>query len=173
MTRRKPPVELNFGLGNIFKGLGNLIDVISDLAESGKEEIVSEREFEGKGRLKGLKGVYGFSVRLGAGGLPRVETFGNIRQTDRGAVVEEVREPIVDLFDEDGTILIIAELPGITSENVKLDLQGDILTINAEGDDRKYSKEVLLPSSVDPVSLEKTYRNGILEVRAKKVSSVQ
>lgn len=173
MKKKEPPAQFDLGLGGIFKGLGNFIQVLSDLTESGEEEIVGEREFQGKGKLKGLKGVYGFSVRVGAGGLPRVESFGNIRKTERGTVVEEVREPIVDLFDEDSTIQVIAELPGVTSESIELDAQGDILTINAEGEDRKYSKEVLLPTTVDPNSLEKNYRNGILEIRLKKVSSDQ
>jgi HSP20 family protein len=169
--RREPPVEVDLGLGGIAKGLGNFVRILSELAQTTGGEIVREREFEGRGSLKGVKGVYGFSVRVADGGPPQVQTFGNIKQTEKGATVEEVREPMVDVFQENDTIQIIAELPGVAADSINLDLQGDVLTICAEEGDRKYSKELLLPAKVDPASLEKTYRNGILEITARKASA--
>jgi HSP20 family protein len=44
----------------------------------------------------------------------------------------------------------------------------DILELKAEARDRKYSKEVLLPSPVGADSLKSSYKNGVLEIKLKK-----
>jgi HSP20 family protein len=160
-------VEIDFGVGKIsfgglFKGLGNLID----LADRLKEEGVEKRG-EIKGLPKGAKGVYGFSIKTLAG-KPVIESFGNIRETAKGPVVEEVREPIVDVFDEKNYILVIAELPGVSEDKIKVEVVGDILNLTASDTDRKYAKEILLPSKVKPSSLKTAYQNGILEIKLEK-----
>ncbi|MDA2926055.1 Hsp20/alpha crystallin family protein, partial [Acidobacteria bacterium AH-259-G07] len=136
--------EISFG--GLFEGIGNLIESIGRVAKEGG--VVSE-EGEIAGLGDKIKGVYGFTVRTMAGGEPKVETFGNIKKTAKGPVVEEVREPIVDLFDEEDHILVVAELPGIGSADVNLDVEKDILTLSAETGDRQYHKEIVLPSEVD------------------------
>ena len=156
------------GLGGVFNGIGKLIDSVTKIAaESGG--IVSKT-----GDIKGLgdkaKGVYGFTVRTLAGGEAKVEPFGNIRRTPKGPVVEEVREPIVDVFDEKDQLLVVAELPGVAESDINVEVKGDILTLSGERGEKKYSKEVLLPSKVDEESLTSSYTNGILEIRINKLS---
>ena len=160
-------VEIDFGIGKIsfgglFKGLGNLIDLASKLSE---EEV--EKKGEIKGLPRGAKGVYGFSIKTLAG-KPVIESFGNIRETPKGPVVEEVREPIVDVFDEEDHILVIAELPGVTEDKIKVEVAGDILNVSASDTDRKYAKEILLPSKVKKEGIKSSYKNGILEITLPK-----
>jgi len=107
------------------------------------------------------------SIRTLAG-KPVIESFGNIRETAKGPVVEEVREPIVDVFDEEDHILVIAELPRVSEDKIKIELTGDILNLTASDTDKKYAKEILLPGKVKPQSLETTYQNGILEIKLGK-----
>lgn len=164
--RRKPEAEIEFGLGGLFKGIGNFIDLLSKMTEEGKEEYTRSGEVKGSGDK--VKGVYGFSVKIGLGGKPVIEQFGNIKATEKGAVVEEIREPIADVFDEGERLVIIAELPGVEEDDIHLEVKGDILELTAEGKDRKYSKEVLLPSPVKAATMESSYKNGILEVRFNK-----
>jgi HSP20 family protein len=164
--RGKPEAGTEFALGGLLKGIGNFIDLLSKMTEEGKEEYTRSGELKGSGDE--VKGVYGFSVKMGLGGKPIIEQFGNIKATEKGAVVEEVREPIVDVFDEGEHLVIIAELPGVEEDDIRLEAKGDIIDLTAEGEDRKYSKEVLLPSAVDAESLESSYKNGILEARFKK-----
>ena len=169
----KEGVEIDLGIGKLsfgglFKGLGDLMEAVSDLAEKG-EEI--RREGEIKGLPKDAKGVYGFSVRTMAG-RPVVESFGNIKETPKGPVVEEVREPMVDVFDEKDHILIVAEMPGVEKNNIHIDIEGDALLLKAENADRKYKKEVPLPSAVDRASLISSYKNGILEVKVQKMKGL-
>ena len=173
MTEKKKKEEeevgLDFGMGGLFKGLGNLIDAATKLAEKGEElSKTGEIKFSGLDKIKGLKdlkGVYGINVRTMADGRPSVQPFGNIKKTPKGPVVEEVREPIVDVFDEPGGIHIVAEMPGIEEQDVKLEVKGDILNINAEGKDRKYQKEVLLSRPASAEEMSWTYKNGILEIK--------
>lgn len=167
-----------FGLGDLFRGIGDLIELLKEMEAEGKTEVTRTGELRGKGLRKDLRGVYGFSVKVGLGGEPTVETFGNIKKGEEGAVVEEVREPLVDVFDEKEAIRVIAELPGVEADHIKVELEGDILTIAAEGKDlptgqagRKYSKEILLPAKGKRDSLRTSYRNGILEIIVTKAGN--
>ncbi len=160
--------EGGFGLGDLFRGLGDLIQLLKEMEAEGKTEVTRTGELKGKGSSKDLKGVYGFSIKVGLGGEPTVETFGNIRKGEEGPVVDEVREPLVDVFDEQEAIRVIAELPGVEAHDIKVELEGDILTIAAEGKDRKYTKEILLPAKGTREALKTSYRNGILEVTVAK-----
>lgn len=157
-------------VGGLFKGLEKFIDLVERVEETGGE-IKKRGEIKGSGRE--VKGVYGFSIRTGIGGRPQVQTFGNIRPIKKKAGKREIkmvetREPIVDLFDEKDHILIIAELPGVTKESIKLDLKGDILILEAGNKKRKYSKEILIPAEVDFKKRKVSFKNGVLEIKIPK-----
>ena len=163
----EPKVTFDLGFGGLFKGVGDLIDLISEMAEKGQQVVDKTGEFEVKGLGDKGRAVYGFSVRTGIGGIPRVERFGNVRATETGPVVAEVREPLVDLFDEEKEFVVVAELPGVAEEELEIELHEDILSLQTSGR-RKYAKELLLPSPVKADTLQRTYRNGILEIRIEK-----
>jgi len=82
--------------------------------------------------------------------------------------VDEVREPLVDIFEETGHILIVAEMPGIEGKDIKIDLKDDILQFSAETKDMKYQKEILLKESFSKDKMTRTYKNGILEIKLMK-----
>jgi len=163
----------DFGLGGLFEGLGNLIDTATKLAEKGEElSKTGEINFSGLDKIKGfkdLKGVYGINVRTMANGRPSVKPFGNIKKTPEGPVVEEVREPMVDVFEEDDEIHIVAEMPGIEKKDIHLEIKGDILDIAAEGGKRKYQKEILLSKPAKAEDMNWSYKNGVLEIKIKKI----
>jgi HSP20 family protein len=159
-------VGVELGLGGLFRGIGSLLDLVSRMAEEGAEEASRTGEVKALGGK--LQGVYGFSVRLGLGGRPVIQQFGNIRDTQGGAVVTETREPLVDVLEEKDRLSVIAEVPGVEAQDIALHLEGDVLEIAASAQDRKYRKEVLLPWVVDPGSVQSSYRNGVLEVRCRK-----
>ncbi|OGW16322.1 MAG: heat-shock protein Hsp20 [Nitrospirae bacterium GWA2_42_11] len=158
---------VKLSLGGLFKGLEKIIDLAAELKEAGGE-VRKEGEFDLSHLKKGMKGVFGVSIKTAVGGEPVVEPFGNIRKTSMGPAVEEEREPITDLFDEKEEIIIMAEMPGVSEEDIRLDLKGDIIEISAQRGERKYYKEVLIPANVKAESLTSSYKNGILEVRIKK-----
>ncbi len=163
MNKRKSAV----GLNALFQGFSELVERLGEFAEKG-EQLSKNGEINFKGREKDLKGVYGFSVKIGLGGEEiKLEPFGNIRRDDKSgqAVVHEVREPIVDVFEEKDHILIVAEMPGISKEDLQLDVSGDLLTIYAEKGEKKYRKEILLPMSYPKEKMFVSCNNGILEIK--------
>ncbi len=155
-----------FGIGGLFKGIEKLVDLAGKLEEKGG--ISKEGEINFDHLRKGMKGVYGFTINTAGGGSPKVETFGNIRKTPEGPKVDEEREPITDIFDEETEIMIIAEMPGVEQNEIKLDLKEDILEITAVSKTRTYRKELLLPVKTNLENLSHKFTNGILEIRIKK-----
>jgi HSP20 family protein len=159
---------IELGFGGLFRGLSDIVDLVGKLAEAGEKHIERQGEFRVKGLGDQARGVYGFSIRSGIGGSkPRVQPFGNVRASEDGLVVDEVREPLVDVFDENHEIVITAELPGVAESDISIRFEGDAMTIETLGE-RHYVKEVDLPSAVDPKSLKQSYNNGVLEVRVDK-----
>ena len=165
-SKKRGNINIDLGLGGIFKGIGSLIDLAAELAEKSPDGIVKEGQI---GTDKGLKAVYGFSVKVGGGGRPTIEHFGNVREEAKGPVVDDVREPMVDTFDEGEFIRVLAEMPGINESDIKYEVKGDILIISGETGDRKYYKELLLPAPVDETKTSYSNRNGIVEIKLWKV----
>lgn len=181
-AKKSEGVDIDFGigklsLGGLFEGVGKLAELAEKLNEAGGE-IRKEGEMDLGHLKKGMKGVFGFSVKNLAGGRQVVEPFGNIKKTAAGPRVEEEREPIVDIFNEKEEIRIYAEMPGVNEADIKLEFppeagtepaqKADILTISAQNGDRKYRKEILLPAKVNKETLVSGYKNGILDVRISK-----
>jgi len=75
---------------------------------------------------------------------------------------------MVDIFDEKDHITVIAELPGVSESDIKIEVAGDILNLTASNKDRKYAREVLLPAKVKRESMKTSYNNGILEITLEK-----
>jgi HSP20 family protein len=152
--------------GGVFKGLADLIEKLGDLAEKG-EQLKKSGEFQ----HQDVKGVYGFSVKVGLGDkgekAVKVEPFGNVRRDEQSGetVVQEIREPVVDVFEEKDHTLVVAEMPGISVKDVNLTVEDDLLTIYAEKKDKKYRKEVLLPRSYPRDKMKISCNNGILEIK--------
>jgi len=163
----KAQTSIGVGLGGLFEGIQKLVEAAAGLQESGQVDQTQEFSIPGLGD-KG-KGIFGFSIRNLAGDTPsvKVQPFGNIHKRKEGMVVEEAREPVVDTFEEDDRIRVIAELPGVSESDIKYEIDGDLMTLSTEGD-RPYSAEVLLPAAVEPGDVESSYNNGILELILKK-----
>jgi len=174
MTRKSKPTEkssqgeVTFGLGGILKGLTDLVGKLDDLAESGGD---LSRTGEILGKNQQVKGIYGVTVKLGLGDdQPRVEPFGNIRKDTRSGntVVQEVREPVVDVFEEKDHVLVVAEMPGVSAEDVSIEIDGDLLTLSAARGDKKYRKEVQLPESFSRDNAQVSCNNGVVEIRCRR-----
>jgi HSP20 family protein len=148
----------------LFHGIGGFIKLLSNLTEEGAVNRSGVIEDE----KRGARAVYGFSVRLGAAGVPHVEPFGNVKVGAEGPMVDESREPLLDLFDEDDHFLILAEMPGVEAGDIHFEIRGDVLDLSAARGDRKYDKEILLPGAVDAQRSTSSYRNGIFEIKLPK-----
>lgn len=159
--------EAPVGFGGMLSGLGGLVEKLSELAKTG-EELRRTGNFQSP---SGTKGIYGVTVRVGLGEeAPHIESFGNIRKDQKTgqATVQEIREPVIDVFDEKDHVLIVAEMPGISVEDVQIEVKEDLLTISAAKGEKKYRKEVLLPRSFKKEKISLTCNNGVLEIKCLK-----
>jgi HSP20 family protein len=153
--------------GGFLKGLTDLIEKLNELAETG-QELRQTSEFSSPDQK--LKGVYGFNVRFGAGGKPvGVRPFGNVKfdQKSQKPVVQEVHEPLVDVLDESDRILVIAEMPGVSVNDISLQIHGDVMTIEAHRGGKKYRKEVVLPKPADKDKTSISANNGIVQIECR------
>ncbi|MHA1238102.1 MAG: archaeal heat shock protein Hsp20 [Candidatus Odinarchaeia archaeon] len=153
---------------------------LRELWEKPPENLVREKKLP-DGRIVKELGpfVYGYSVKIGPDGKPEIQEFGNFKpglepvgfgsfkpRFDVG--VKEVREPLIDILEEDNKITVVAELPGVEKKDINLNVSGDILTIKVDTDKHKYFKEIKLPVKVNPETAQASYRNGVLEVILEK-----
>jgi HSP20 family protein len=122
--------------------------------------------------------VYGYSMTIGPDGKPKIREFGNVKPssdfescgvTQPCLDVKEEREPLVDIISVDGEIKVIVELPGVEKEDIKLRGTEDKLTISVEAPERKYFKEIEMPTKIEPKKAKTSYKNGVLEVTVPKI----
>jgi len=114
--------------------------------------------------------VFGFSMRVGPNGKPVIREFGNLNRGTSGTLIREESEPLVDVVEEKNEVVVVAELPGVDKESIKVSATENRLIISVETPQRKYYKEVELPTRVDPKSATASYKNGVLQVRLKKAA---
>lgn len=126
--------------------------------------------------------VYGFSMRTGPDGKPHIQEFGNTRPGgppfERGqgpggpprlqAEATNEREPLTDILQDDHTISITLELPGVEKEDIDIDVTEKSVSLAVATAQRRYSKQILLPAPVRPTSARATYCNGILDLVLEK-----
>ncbi|MDA3831853.1 MAG: hypothetical protein PF495_00485 [Spirochaetales bacterium] len=147
------------GLGGLFKGLEKSpafkerLKKIDEEVERNLKEAPLKRTEEGKFKVEGK-----FEARHLA--------------PDKPFMGKEISPPMPqeqppDIFDEEDHIKIIAEIPGVDGNDINLNLQGNKLTISVDILDRKYHQELKLPCSPKG-EVEKSYKNGILEVKIEK-----
>jgi HSP20 family protein len=72
-------------------------------------------------------------------------------------------EPVAEVHRIGNEVKVIADLPGITEEALRLDVKGNTLVIDAGDAEHSYRTSAALPP-VDASSLQKTLKNGVLEV---------
>jgi len=117
--------------------------------------------------------IYGYSVKIGPDGKPIIREFGNLKPGRGGEGqlpldLQDRREPLIDVIEEDDTIKVVAELPGVEKKNINLYITDNVLTLDVDTPDRRYHKELRLPVEVDEATAKSSYTNGVLETVIKK-----
>jgi len=78
----------------------------------------------------------------------------------------DATEPLIDIFEDEDSVMMIANLSGVEEEDVKLEVENNMLTISTN----EIHEKVVLPTTVKKDAVESAYRNGVLEVRLKKAT---
>lgn len=146
------------GLGDIFKGLGRLVNVIVDMAEKNINEKKSTGDLFNTDNNDGLQGKYEFSMKLG------------LDEKDIGHIIQnpQVIEPQTDIFKEDGHTLIIVEMPGVKNEDFEYNLQGNLLCIIGKDNMKTYKKTIDISElNINSDEITTTENNGIYKIVIK------
>ena len=97
--------------------------------------------------------------------------------------------PSVDIYETDDALVIKAELPGVSKDDVSIDVHQNTLTLRGE---RKHEAEVkdeqyhrversygsfqrsfTLPSTIDYEKVQATFKDGVLELHMPRLESAK
>ncbi|MGH2983314.1 MAG: Hsp20/alpha crystallin family protein [Solirubrobacterales bacterium] len=97
--------------------------------------------------------------------------------------------PAVDLAETDDSLVLRADLPGISEDDVEIEVRDGVLTISGERKSEheekgegfhrversfgRFSRALNLPEGIDPDKVEANFDNGVLEVRVPKPEETQ
>jgi HSP20 family protein len=97
--------------------------------------------------------------------------------------------PAVDIIDQKDNILVKADLPGLTKDQIEVNVQDDVLTIKGEKKEEKEVKEkdyvrtersygsfyrsFVLPTTVDAKNVKASCKDGVLEIKLPKKVGAQ
>jgi HSP20 family protein len=96
----------------------------------------------------------------------------NVEQTRQGRVVA----PAVDILENEQELLIVADLPGVDPDQIKLSLQAPDFKLEAsatDAPDTTYVRSFHVEERVDSERVNADYKNGVLTVRLPKSSAAK
>jgi HSP20 family molecular chaperone IbpA len=92
--------------------------------------------------------------------------------------------PAVDIFETDTTITLLADIPGVKTQDLDIDLRDDVLTLTGEvvapeGSEEtdilreyvtgKYFRQFTLSEAIDQSKIEAGLKDGVLRLSLPKV----
>lgn len=112
------------------------------------------------------------------------EAFGSWPQQQENGALTSSWIPACDVFEDKDAVKIVAELPGVQAEDVKISLENNLLTIRGEKRQQaeeknervhryertygSFERAFALPTTVDPEKIAANYANGVLTVSIPK-----
>ena len=97
--------------------------------------------------------------------------------------------PVVDISENDNEIMVIAELPGLQKEDVKINLQDNVLSLEGEKKQEaeekgkcfhrvergygKFQRSFVLPASVKGNNVKANFKDGILVITLPKTDEAK
>jgi HSP20 family protein len=111
-----------------------------------------------------------------------VSSNGSYQRREQG---ESVRSARIDVTEQNGEYKVLAELPGVKKEDIKVQIEGDHVSISAESKAEREAKEgerllhserfygqfsrsFRLGQDIDEAKVKARYENGILELSLPK-----
>jgi HSP20 family molecular chaperone IbpA len=82
------------------------------------------------------------------------------------------QKPLIDIFQENNTVTIVAEIVGFNKDSLKINVKDQKLTLSAKSKDRRYYKSLNLPTLVIPNAMHTKFKNGVLEIKLKKAETL-
>ena len=95
--------------------------------------------------------------------------------------------PPINIWLGENSVVVTAELPGVTGEDVNLSLQEDVLTLSGKREPKSqeqnvswqrreraygsFSRAVQLPFRVDPDKVQARFNDGVLEIELQRLEA--
>ena len=115
------------------------------------------------------------------------DLFGNFLGTQFQARVREF--PSLDLVEDENNTVVVAEMPGVKKEDVKVSVQNDLLTISGERKDAslpegsgwirneirtgKFNRTIALPHAINAKAISAELDNGVLKIVLPKADEAR
>ncbi len=131
-------------------------------------------------RWNPMRGMFGLGHRID----PLFDELNCLIHRDPDGRTPRSWNPVVDIYDNDETIVINAELPGIDKKDIVVDVTGNVLTLKGERSTAnevknekyhrrertfgKFERAFTLPEDVDPEKIQADYTDGVLEIKIPK-----
>lgn len=103
---------------------------------------------------------------------------------DEKNLLESTWSPLIDIQESKDDIIVTADVPGITKDDINIEIHGEILTIKGEKKHEKeekekdfirterfygnFSKSISLPCEIDAAKAEASYKDGVLKLSLPK-----
>ncbi len=98
------------------------------------------------------------------------QSFRSPKSYTKRNIVED--KPLIDIFQENGYITIVAEIVGFNKETLKINVKDQKITLSAKSKERRYYKSLNLPTVVIPDAMHTKFKNGVLEIKLKKAQTL-
>jgi HSP20 family protein len=95
-------------------------------------------------------------------------------------LIEEPAWPAVDVFDRNGSLVVKADVPGMTAKDIEVNVTEDGITISGERTEEKevkekdyfrsersygrFTRQVPLPAGADRDNAQASFTDGVLEI---------
>jgi len=92
--------------------------------------------------------------------------------------------PIVDIYEDEGTYVVAAEIPGVDKKDIEIDVKDRVLTLKGErsADSEvdegnfyrrervhgRFARTFTLPLDVDPDKIDASFKDGVLTIKIPK-----
>lgn len=141
--------------------LGELIDETMQKAfENSKDQPTKRSRYKG------------FSVKIFPDRKPGIREFNYYPNTQAESEISDDQEPLVDIIEEGETVVVFAALTGVNKDDIDLRLTENCLTVSVDTANFEWYDELKLPARVDPKTAIASYKNGVLEVKVKKLDKL-
>lgn len=157
-------------ISSIFKGLGRFINLVADMIENDENEVNIEGIINDPEKNKKIDAKYGVNIKIGGENFSseKLNKFKNNSNLDR--IISKVIEPMIDIFEEVDKIIIVMEIPMVKEEDIKLEINENILTMNAVNKELSYYKTIKLNFIPRENSVKTKLNNSIYSIVIDKDS---
>lgn len=149
---------------------GHPMDGFEELYEDMRRQIEDLMRRSGNLPITSQPFEYTYTKVIGADGIPHItERIGDVNAEDDALLLnDEGLEPLVDIWENETTVTILVELPGINKDDVQMEVIGRDLRLSLDTENKIFSKEIELPCKVRPSSIKTSYRGSVLEIILQK-----